>query len=65
MPIGIIRVDETSTIDIELEDGLKPSIYLFKVLAITFYFYNFEGFGDRLLGLVVSLFFILQKACVR
>ena len=64
VPVGIIRVNKTSTIDIELKDGLKPSIYFFEVVAITFYFHYFKGFGDRLRGLIVSLFFILQKAHV-
>jgi hypothetical protein len=64
VPVGIIRVDETSTINIELEDGLKSTIYFFEVVAITFYFYYFKCFGDRLLVFVISLFLLLQNARV-
>ena len=43
VPVGIL-INETSSVDIKLKDGLKSSINLFKVVRITFNFDYFKQF---------------------
>ena len=42
MPVGVIGVYETCAVDVELEEGLEPSVDFAEVFAISLDFYHLE-----------------------
>lgn len=62
MPVGVL-VNETSAIDVKLEESLESTIYYFEVVGVTFYFDHIEMFhlGQPNLRLIISLRFWLRQ----
>ena len=54
MPISII-VDETGTVNVELEHGLEPSVDLLEIARVTLYLDHFYLFVYELVVAVVRL----------
>jgi hypothetical protein len=63
VPVWIIWVDKTSSVNIELEHGLETTINLFEVFGVSFDFDYFKSLLNRHLSFVVSGFFQGQDTC--